>query len=236
MLRHQHEWTEDLFYANLAESAGLYDDMLAKACEMAAKDSLNIHEQNMFAEAVQMSLASTRSGIRNLEQMRQHTHDSKKRTEAEEKACAEYKAHLIADLNRRCDEIIKVVENAMGGAVSHIDHAFCNKMLADLLRYKAEFTPNDDANSSIQKHYAKAEERAEAAGEDGLGLLISVKLNDAVFRHEILKKKSEAVELMEDLEKHVIRSDMADSVAARLVRHNLYLWKHGEHKVYHCRK
>ncbi|KAH0480987.1 MAG: uncharacterized protein KVP18_004688 [Porospora cf. gigantea A] len=234
MLRHQHEWTESLFEAQLAESAGLYDDMLAKVLDMAKKETFGVHEHSVLAEAIQKSLKGTREAIRNLEQM--HAFVEKKSKSSEMKAIEEYKQQLVTELNDRCDEIIAVLGNDLkGSAVSPVEKALVYKGLADTHRYKAEFSPCKDDHDHIKNLYEKAGEFADAEGESSVSLLVSIRLNCAIFIYEVMNDKDEAIDIMKDLDKFVTRNRKTDTLAGRLVQHNLRLWKKGEGKVYQCK-
>jgi len=225
---------KNVYFAKLAEQAERYDEMADKMKEVGnTGEEFSVEERNLLSVAYKNAVGSRRAAWRIISSVLEK--EKSKGNNENAGWAGEYKKTVESELDRICNEIIKLLDGKLIGTASEADSkVFYQKMKADYFRYIAEFSEGDartNAANSADAAYSAAQEAAQGLPTTHpirLGLV----LNYSVFKYEVMDKKNDACDMAKDaFEKaigdldNVSEESYKDStLIMQLLRDNLTLW------------
>jgi len=231
---------EKVYLARLAEQAERYEEMVEYMSSIAKMDvGLSQEERNLLSVAFKNVIGTRRASWRVVSNIEFG------------KTCpgvlvTEYRGKIEKELQKICDDILGLLEGHLipnstvdGDNNSNNDQkeaqVFYYKMKGDYLRYKAEFTTNNDRKEAAEESllaYKVASDIAGALLTATHPIRLGLALNFSVFYYEILnapdracklakKAFDEAIAIMDGLPDDTYKDS---TLIMQLLRDNLTLW------------
>jgi len=216
----------------VAETAERYEDMckfVEKVVKMKSEkgEDLDVDERNLLSVAYKNVVGAKRASWRTL---------AGGFDDADEELLKKYKEIVEAELEKICNEVIKLLtdhlcKNVEGNGDE--TEVFYMKMCGDYYRYLSEFrTDNPDYKKQAEEFYKKAMDVAEANLNETHPTRLGLALNFSVCYYEILKEPEKACDLAKKsfdaaIEKLDTLNDASykdSTLIMQLLRDNLTLW------------
>jgi len=195
---------ENIFFAQLSEQAGRYDDMTHYMTAIANMGKpLDSSERNLLSVAFKNSVASRRQAYRHVSALSGDPGIGP--------VISGYRQTLQAELDEKCGNILDVLSSKL--IPNHDDTdvegaVFYAKMQGDYYRYKAEFSSASEKQSAVEgatSSYNSATEKALMLPTTS-SVRLGLALNVSVFYYEVLG----AADAARDLAKQTYESAMQD--------------------------
>eukprot|EP00930_Biecheleria_cincta_P088544 TRINITY_DN77788_c0_g1_i1.p1 TRINITY_DN77788_c0_g1~~TRINITY_DN77788_c0_g1_i1.p1 ORF type:complete len:265 (+),score=61.33 TRINITY_DN77788_c0_g1_i1:83-796(+) len=182
---------ENLFFAQLSEQAGRYDDMTHYMTAIAGMGKpLDIHERSLLSLAFKNSVSSRRQAYRHVCALEKELGS----------VLSDYRQRIKQELEEKCGNILEVLSTKLvvNHDASDVEGAvFYAKMQGDYYRYKAEFSSEGDRQAAVDgAHtcYNDAWEKASVLATTS-SVRLGLALNISVFYYEVLGQADEARKL-----------------------------------------
>lgn len=234
------ERDELIYLARLAEQSERYEEMVTyvKAFVKKSSNDLTVEERNILSVAYKNVVGARRTSWRVLNSIEQK--EERRGNTAHKSAAEHYRADVEAELRRRCDDILEVIDGDLVPRAGNSEaRVFYLKMKGDYYRYMAEFEQSGAKSPTA----AKAEESYQAAYEVAKNELppthptrLGLALNYSVFNYEIKKENERACEMAKsafdeaipELDNISEESYKDSTLILQLLRDNITLWTSGE--------
>jgi len=224
--------------AKLAEQAERYDDMVQYMTELTTnKKVLTDEQRNLLSVAFKNVVGARRSAWRITSSMEQRY--SEKDEEKYRKLAAEYRQEIEKELEQRCQEVLKLIDDSLLQSVDQSTQpieakVFYLKMKGDYYRYLVEVKPNDGREQLAEeskKAYGEATTTAKELANTH-PIKLGLALNYSVFHYEIMNNAPQACELAKkafdeaiaELDNLKEESYKDSTLIMQLLRDNLTLW------------
>jgi 14-3-3 protein epsilon len=224
-----------LFMAQIYDQTDRHDDMVdALKQVIKLNPDLNTDERNLLSVAYKNRVGSRRNGIRMVSAIIEHE-EGRGNTARVEQLQA-YKATILQELEKACNELIGLVDTQLVPAAKGAEtRVFYEKLKADYYRYICESKPESEKQEPAQKARQCYENALEVTKTElapsrptSLGLI----LNYSVFLYEIIGQKAAAIDLAQKTYNDCSQSvdglsDESYSEATmilQLLRDNVSLW------------
>jgi len=225
---------KNIYFAKLAEQAERYDEM-AEYMKTAGTSlpELSVEHRNLLSVAYKNAVGSRRASWRIISSVEQK--EESKGNADNVTNCKEYRAKVENELQKICDEILKLLSDTLiGKAADAESKVFYHKMKGDYYRYIAEFTSGDKKTGAANS--------AKAAYDDAMGaasglavthpIRLGLALNFSVFHYEVLSNPDEACKMartafedaIAELDNVSEDSYKDSTLIMQLLRDNLTLW------------
>lgn len=225
--------------AKLAEQAERYDDMVQYMTELTKMNKkLTDEQRNLLSVAFKNVVGARRSAWRITSSMEQR--NKEKGEEKNTTLAGEYRKEIETELEGRCNEVLKLIDEDLLNTVDAADNpaegkVFYLKMKGDYYRYLVEVKQNGSEREQLAESSKEAYGKAtEAAG--GLAnthpIKLGLALNYSVFHYEIMNNADEACKLarqafddaIAELDSLKEESYKDSTLIMQLLRDNLTLW------------
>ncbi|KAK8889838.1 hypothetical protein M9Y10_034592 [Tritrichomonas musculus] len=224
-----------LFMAQILDQTDRHQDMvdaMKKVIELSA--DLNSDERNLLSVAYKNIVGSRRNGLRMIAAIIEH--EEGRGNTARVELLNAYKATILAELEKYCNELIGLVDTQLLPAAKTPEaRVFYEKLKADYYRYICESKPENEKTEPANKAKQCYENAMEIAKNEippsrptSLGLI----LNYSVFLYEIIGQKQEAIELAQKtyndcsttVDDNSDNSYSEATMILQLLRDNVSLW------------
>lgn len=219
--------------AKLSEQAERYDDMVKAMKKVTSfNEDLSTEERNLLSVAYKNVVGARRAAWRVLDSLK-----SRKRSDKEEEATAEYQKQIEKELSELCDEVLTLLEDTLipNARTSENNESvvFYLKMKGDYYRYLVEVQLDKEKNVTNSKEaYEEATTLSTKSLSSTHPIRLGLALNFSVFYYEIENKPEEACNLAKNAfdlaiaELDQVKEDMYkdSTLIMQLLRDNLTLW------------
>ncbi|KAH0788695.1 14-3-3 protein [Histomonas meleagridis] len=169
-------------------------DLIKKAVDLDPK--LSVNERNLLASAYKNLISNHRNGLRTLDAI--SNHDDGNLTESRKNQIIEIQKKISLELEEKCYELIKMVEEKLLPAAQDEDFKlFYEKLRGDYYRYICETLTGEEQVKVAQK----AKEAYDSALEIAMDHFaiydphrLSTVLNYSIFLFEVMNQKEEAID------------------------------------------
>ena len=224
-----------LFMAQILDQTDRHDDMvqaMKKVIEL--NPDLNNDERNLLSVAYKNIVGSRRNGLRMIAAIIEHE-DGRGNAARVEQLNA-YKATILQELEKYCNELIGLVDTCLLPAAKNAEgRVFYEKLKADYYRYICESKPEAEKSEPANKAkqcYENAMDIAKAEIQPSRPTSLGLVLNYSVFLYEIIGQKQEAIDLAQKTYNDCSASvdDNSDNsyseatMILQLLRDNVSLW------------
>jgi len=235
---------EKVYLARLAEQAERYEEMVEYMSSIAKMDvGLSQEERNLLSVAFKNVIGTRRASWRIISNIE---FGKSKSNSVDVPLATEYRGKIEKELQKICDDILGLLEGHLipnstvdGDNISNNEQkeaeVFYYKMKGDYLRYKAEFTTNNDRKEAAEESllaYKVASDNASALLAATHPIRLGLALNFSVFYYEILDAPERACKLaktafdaaLADMDALPEESYKDSTLIMQLLRDNLTLW------------
>eukprot|EP00928_Gymnodinium_smaydae_P041893 TRINITY_DN2828_c1_g1_i1.p1 TRINITY_DN2828_c1_g1~~TRINITY_DN2828_c1_g1_i1.p1 ORF type:complete len:241 (+),score=51.00 TRINITY_DN2828_c1_g1_i1:74-796(+) len=228
-----------VYLAKLAEQAERYDEMVVYMVEVARlPHELGIEERTLLSVAFSNAVGRRRAAWRSITSVEKKA--ASESTIGQAAFAAEYRKHIEAELEEKCNTIIALLEELLltGRESSNEAKVFYHKMKADYLRYIAEFATGDKKDMALERSRRAHEQvqqlvSSEFAATDPIRLGLALSLS--MYQHDIIGNLEEAIRIartalddaMAELDNVKEDSYKDAMLIMQLLRDNMTLWTSG---------
>ncbi|KAK8894015.1 hypothetical protein M9Y10_022447 [Tritrichomonas musculus] len=224
-----------LFMAQILDQTDRHQDMVDAMKKVIQLDAnLNSDERNLLSVAYKNIVGSRRNGLRMIAAIIEHEEGRGNTARVEQ--LNQYRATILAELEKYCNELIGLVDTQLLPAAKDAEsRVFYEKLKADYYRYICESKPENEKTEPANKAKQCYENALEIAKNEippsrptSLGLI----LNYSVFLYEIIGQKQEAIELAQKtyndcsttVDDNSDNSYSEATMILQLLRDNVSLW------------
>jgi len=223
---------DNVFLAKLAEQAERYEEMVESMRKVVEGGvDLSVEERNLLSVAFKNVVGARRASWRIISSIEGKEENGG--NENKLRWIREYKKKIEAELDKICNDVLKLVDKTLASCATNEGKVFFHKMRGDYHRYLAEFKAGDPrkqaSENALQSYQAATDIAKELAPVNPIRLGLA--LNFSVFYYEIYNAPDKACQLARQaFDDAISDTDIGDedykdsTVIMQLLRDNLALW------------